>query len=120
MFIFINCFYNGICDVPLFIYNIWNLIYLKKFSCIFKKKLFSSSETKSSSDIIFSFSSSSSILFLIFLFSKNKGYIFFQKHLLSETFFWVYFIKICGPFYITNYNIFFVSYVSLKNLVFSS
>ena len=70
-----------------------------KFSFIFRllvaflKNLFSFSDTKSSSDTIFS--SVRTILFLIFLFSESKGYIVFLKLLSSDTFFWIYFVKIC-------------------------
>ena len=48
--------------------------------------IFSSPDTKCSSDIIFSFSLTRAILFLSFLFSENKGCIFFQNLLLLETF----------------------------------
>ena len=68
-----------------------SIIYGFSFNCrllvAFLKKLFSSSDTKCSSDIIFSFSSTRAILFLIFQFSENKGCTFFQKRLLSEILF---------------------------------
>ena len=54
------------------------------FLDLFLKQLFSSSDTKGSSDTIFL--SVRAILFLIFLFSESKGYIFFLKFLSSETF----------------------------------
>ena len=63
------------------------------FLDLFLKELFSSSDTKGSSDAIFL--SVRAILFLIFLFSKSKDDIFFLKLLSSETFFWIYFVKIC-------------------------
>ena len=55
------------------------------FLDLFLKQLFSSSDTKGSSDTIFLLVRA--ILFLIFLFSESKGYIFFLKFLSSETFF---------------------------------
>ena len=119
MFIFINGIYNGICDVTLFIYNIWILIFCRLLIA-FLKKLFRSSDTKCSSDIFFSFSSIRTILCLIVLFSENKGCIFFQKLLLSETFLDLFCQNIlCAPFHMTYYNIFFVSCIPLKSLVFS-
>ena len=85
MFIFINGIYNGICDVTLFIYNIWILIFCRLLIA-FLKKLFRSSDTKCSSDIFFSFSSIRTILCLIVLFSENKGCIFFQKLVIRDFF----------------------------------
>ena len=67
-----------------------SIIYGFSFICrllvAFLKKLFSFSDTKCSSDKIFSLSSKRAILFLIFVFSENKC-IFFQKLLLPDTFF---------------------------------
>ena len=68
-----------------------SIIYGFSFICrllvAFLKMLLCSSDTKCSSDAIFSFSSTRCTLFPIFLFSENKGYIYFQKLLLSEIFY---------------------------------
>ena len=118
MFIFINGIYNGIRDVFLFIYNMWILIFCRLLIA-FLKKLFRSSDTKCSSDIFFSFSSVRTILCLIVLFSENKSCIFFSKTFLIRDFFGFCQNILCAPFHMTYYNIFFVSCISLKSLVFS-
>ena len=77
------------------------------------KKLFSSPGTKCYSDM-FSFSSTRVILFQTFLFSEKVVY--FCKNLCyHRLFLGIYFVKTCFalPFYITYYNIFIVSYISL-------
>ena len=119
MFVFVNCYHNWICDVILFIYNSW-IVVICRLLVVFIKKLFGSSDTKCSSDIIFSFSSTRAMLFLTFLFYENKVCIFFLKFLLSETFLDLFCQNMfCAPFDITYYNNFFVCYISLKSLVFS-
>ena len=100
---------------------IYGLSFVYRLLVAFLKRLFSSSDIKFSSDIIFSFSSTWAILVLIFLFFENKGWIFFQKlcyQRLSLDLFCQN--MLCAPFYITYYNVFCASYISLKSLVFTS
>ena len=86
MFIFVNCFLNVTCDVTL-VSRVYGLSFICRVLVAFLKKLFSSSDTKCFSDKVFSFLLTRVFLFVIFLFSEYKGCIFFQKLLLSETFF---------------------------------
>ena len=82
--IFVNGFFNCICIIISFIFNMWIFIYIK-ISCniLEKGKQFISSETRLSSEIILSSLSTSVTLLAIFHFSENNGWIFFQKVLLS-------------------------------------
>ena len=85
------------------------------------KKLFSSSDTKCSSDIILFILINKDYLIPNFFIFWNKGYIFFQKHLLSESFLELIFSKHpLHSFLYNDYNSFSVSYISLRSLVFSS
>ena len=90
-----------------------------RLSVAFLKTLFSSSDTKCSSDMMFSFSSARAILFLIFYFLRIKVVYFSRLYiflLLSETSFGFIFSKyaLCSVLYNLLQQFSCVSYISLE------